>query len=80
MYRDVDKVNDIMDDIVEQQDIATEISGAITSPIGGIDVDEDELLNELEALEQEALNEKLVNVCTPTSTHHLVYRYRSELE
>ena len=51
-----------MDDIADQKDIADEISAAITSPIGVSDIDDDELLNELELLEQEALDEKLVNV------------------
>ena len=42
-----------MDDIQEQQDIANEISEAISNPVGfGADVDEDELLAELDELEQ----------------------------
>ena len=52
-HRDVDKIADLMDDIQEQQDIATEISDAISNPVGfGADVDEDELLAELDELEQ----------------------------
>ena len=51
--RDVDKIADLMDDIQEQQDIANEISEAISNPVGfGADVDEDELLAELDELEQ----------------------------
>ena len=53
-----------MDDIADQKDIADEISQAITSPIGGgIEIDDDDLLKELEEMEQQVLDEKLVNVC-----------------
>jgi len=58
---DVDKVHDMMDDIADQQDVAREISEAISNPVAfGQDVDDDELLAELEELEQEALDEKLL--------------------
>ncbi|XP_014681040.1 PREDICTED: charged multivesicular body protein 4b-like isoform X2 [Priapulus caudatus] len=60
---DVDKVHDLMDDVAEQQEIANEISDAISNPIGfGTDVDEDELMAELEELEQEELDEQLLRV------------------
>ncbi|XP_044263333.1 charged multivesicular body protein 4b [Tribolium madens] len=63
---DVDEVHNMMDDIADQQDLATEISNAISNPVGfGEDMDEDELEKELEALEEEALEEKLVEVPTP---------------
>ena len=40
-FRDVDDVHDLMDDVAEQQEIANEISEAISSPVGfGQDVDE----------------------------------------
>lgn len=39
-----------MDDINEQQELANEIATAISSPIGTNQYDEDELLQELEAL------------------------------
>ena len=42
-----------MDDIQDQQEVAKEISEAISNPIGYNDVDEDDLLAELEELEQE---------------------------
>ena len=49
----VDKVHDMMDDIAEQQDVAREISEAISNPVAfGQEFDDDELeaeLNELEA-------------------------------
>lgn len=32
-YRDVDQVHDMMDDIAEQQDVAREISDAISNPV-----------------------------------------------
>ena len=40
-FRDVDDVHDLMDEVAEQQEIANEISEAISSPVGfGQDVDE----------------------------------------
>ena len=39
--RDVDQVHDLMDEVAEQQEIANEISEAISNPVGfGHDVDE----------------------------------------
>uniref|UniRef100_A0A914P647 Charged multivesicular body protein 4b n=1 Tax=Panagrolaimus davidi TaxID=227884 RepID=A0A914P647_9BILA len=68
---DVDQVHDLMEDIAEQQDVANEIAGAISNPIGfGNDIDEDELLAELNELEEETINEKLINV-GPTPTDNL---------
>lgn len=41
MFRDVDKVHDMMDDIAEQQEVAREISEAISNPVAfGQDIDE----------------------------------------
>lgn len=58
---DVDNVHDMMDEITEQQDIAQEISDAISRPVGfGEELDEDELLAELEDLEQEELDNNLL--------------------
>ncbi|XP_063416869.1 charged multivesicular body protein 4b-like [Mytilus trossulus] len=60
---DVDKVHDLMDDVAEQQEIANEISEAISNPVGfGQDADEDDLMAELEELEQEELDQKLLDV------------------
>jgi len=67
---DVDKVHDMMDDIAEQQDVAREISEAISSPVAfGQEFDEDELEAELDALgeeleleEQEELDKQLLDV------------------
>jgi len=51
---DVDNVHDMMDDIAEQQDVAKEISEAISNPVAfGQDFDEDELEAELNELEME---------------------------
>uniref|UniRef100_A0A4X1SPL5 Charged multivesicular body protein 4A n=2 Tax=Sus scrofa TaxID=9823 RepID=A0A4X1SPL5_PIG len=60
---DIDKVDELMADITEQQEVAQQISDAISRPMGfGDDVDEDELLEELEELEQEELAQELLQV------------------
>lgn len=51
---DVDKVESTMDDIREQVELADEILEAISRPVGGEYVDEDELDEELAALQAEA--------------------------
>lgn len=57
----IDKVDSTMDSIREQMDLTNEISDAISNPVGmGHDIDEDELKNELDELEQDELNERLV--------------------
>lgn len=62
----VDDVHDIMDDIAEQHDIASEITNAISNPVGfSDDLDEDELEAELDKLEQEGLEEDLLKVPGP---------------
>ena len=42
--------------------LAAEVQGALTAPIAGLDLDEDDLLAELEGLEQEEANESLGEV------------------
>jgi len=60
---DVDDVTNLMDEVAEQQEIANEISEAISNPVGfGQDVDEDDLMAELEELEQETLDAQLLEV------------------
>jgi len=59
---DVDKVQDLKDDIAEQQELANEISNVISSPIGVDMTDDDELMRELEELEQENLDSELLNI------------------
>ena len=39
-FRDINKVDDTMDSIREQMDLATEISDAISAPLGGEGVDD----------------------------------------
>ncbi|KAK4684905.1 charged multivesicular body protein 4A/B, partial [Tremellales sp. Uapishka_1] len=69
----VEKVDQTMDAIREQMDLTNEISDAISNPVGmGNMVDEDDLKAELEALEQEELDDRLrgadhVPVHTPAS-------------
>ncbi|KAI8321479.1 hypothetical protein GQ54DRAFT_297968 [Martensiomyces pterosporus] len=59
---DIDKVDQTMDDIREQMDLANEVSDAISQPqIFGAELDEDELNAELEELEQEELDKQLLN-------------------
>ncbi|KAM6900346.1 charged multivesicular body protein 4c [Xenentodon cancila] len=55
---DLDKIDDLMQDITEQQDVAREISDAISRPFGET-FDEDELLAELEELEQQDLEDSM---------------------
>lgn len=53
----------MMDDIAEQQDIASEISNAISNPVAfGQDIDDDDLEKELEDLEQEEFDKKMVDI------------------
>ncbi|XP_031709419.1 charged multivesicular body protein 4b [Anarrhichthys ocellatus] len=60
---DIDKVDDLMADITEQQEVAQEISDVISRPIGfGDEFDEDELMAELEELEQEELDKNLLEI------------------
>lgn len=68
---DVDKVQDLKDDIAEQQDLANEIANVISSPMGiDAQLDEDDLLKELEELEQENLDNELLNI-PPAATESL---------
>ncbi|CAH2351077.1 vacuolar-sorting protein Snf7p [[Candida] railenensis] len=63
---DVDKVESTMDDIREQVELADEISEAISRPVGGEYIDEDELDEELAALQEEANEEKAQKVKAPS--------------
>lgn len=58
---DIDKVDKVMDDIMEQQQLADEIGEAVARPMGET-VDEDELQEELKQLEQEDLDERILRV------------------
>ncbi|XP_069015648.1 charged multivesicular body protein 4c [Embiotoca jacksoni] len=65
---DVNKIDDLMQDITEQQEVAHEISDAISRPFGET-FDEDELLAELEELEQEDLEESMKSMGGLPSAH-----------
>ncbi|KAK9468117.1 Snf7-domain-containing protein [Lipomyces arxii] len=56
----IDKVDATMDEIREQVSLSEEIGEAISRPLGET-VDEDELEDELEALQQEELDAKMLN-------------------
>ena len=55
-----------MDDIRDQMAVSNEISEAIARPALATDIDEDELREELEQLEQEELDTKLIGVDVPS--------------
>ncbi|XP_053202351.1 charged multivesicular body protein 4c-like [Panonychus citri] len=62
---DVDKVEDLMEDVREQQQMAEEIVNVITDKSAfGQNIDEDELIKELEELEQEELDKQLLDAGT----------------
>lgn len=56
----IDKVDQTMDEIEEQVTLGQEINNAISRPLAGLELDDDELNDELENLEQEVLEEKMV--------------------
>lgn len=56
----VEKVDDIMDEIKEEMELAQEISQAIAQPVDPLMTDEDELLEELNALETADLEAELL--------------------
>lgn len=58
---DIDKVADIMEDINENINLAEELGDALSQPMGQ-PLDEDELLGELDQLEAEMTEEKLLEV------------------
>ncbi|CAG5113964.1 Oidioi.mRNA.OKI2018_I69.chr2.g8052.t1.cds [Oikopleura dioica] len=59
-----DDVHEILDELEDANDLANEISDAISRPLGSAAYmcDEDELLAELEDLEQEELDEKMLDI------------------
>lgn len=64
----IDKVDQTMDEIEEQVALGQEINNAISRPVAGLEMDEEELNDELENLEQEILEEKMVGAGrAPTS-------------
>ena len=62
-HRNIDKVDETMDEIREQMDLANDVSNAISEPLGDQGLfDEDELDEELNQLEQEELDSTLLQV------------------
>jgi len=58
---DISKVDELMDDIKEEMDMASEISGALAQPIDPLMTDDDELLAELELLGANDVDEQLLS-------------------
>jgi len=64
---DINKVDETMDKLREQHALGEEIANAITSTPIGEQVDEDELEAELDAIEQENLDNQMLNSSVPVS-------------
>ncbi|KAL3477885.1 Snf7-domain-containing protein [Aspergillus californicus] len=60
----IEKVDETMDKLREQQQLSDEIASVITSNPFGEQPDEDELEEELEGLQQEALDERILHTGT----------------
>jgi len=60
----IDKVDQTMDELREHHALAEEIAGAITNAPIGEPVDDAELEEELEGLEQEAMDERMLKTGT----------------
>lgn len=56
----IDKVDDMMDSIKEEMELASEINQAIAAPVDPYMADDDELLSELNALEASDLESELL--------------------
>ena len=57
---DIDRVDDLMDDIREEMEMADEVSGALAQPVDPLMVDDDALLAELQELEAGDVQEQLL--------------------
>ncbi|EER07584.1 Vacuolar sorting protein snf7, putative [Perkinsus marinus ATCC 50983] len=55
----IDNIDELMDDMAEQQDLQNEVSQVLSS--GNQIMDDDELLNELDQIEAEELDKKMVD-------------------
>jgi charged multivesicular body protein 4 len=58
----IEKIDETVDKVRETIEQANEISAAISQPLGGDDIDEDELMNELELLEAEEMEIKMMDI------------------
>jgi len=56
----MDKVDATMNKVNEQRELANDIADLISTPYGNTDIDEDELKAELDELEQDELNDRLM--------------------
>lgn len=64
---DVDQVDELMDELRDVADDMEDIQSAMQQPFGaGLEIDEDELGAELDALEEDLLDERLVSLDQPT--------------
>jgi len=64
---EVEDVEEVMEDIREQMEVASEIGAAIANPLGMDELDEAELEDELNALVEEEVNEQFKGVAVPTT-------------
>lgn len=58
----IDKVDDLMDDIKEEMEMADEVSNALAQPVDPLMTDDDDLLAELQELEAEDVEEQLLQM------------------
>ncbi|KAL9179721.1 hypothetical protein ACHAXT_009011 [Thalassiosira profunda] len=56
----IEKVDDLMDEIKEEMELADEVSNALAQPVDPLLTDEDDLLAELQELEAEDVEEQLL--------------------
>jgi charged multivesicular body protein 4 len=57
----IEQVDDMMDEIKEEMELANEVNNAIAQPVDPLFADEDELLAELDELEQADLEDQLLS-------------------
>ena len=57
---DIEQVDDLMDEIKEEMEMADEISNALAQPVDPLLADEDDLVAELEELKAEDVTEQLL--------------------
>merc|ERR1712176_988943 len=67
----IDDVDNVMDDIKQEMEMAQEINDAIGQPVDPLLTDDDELLEELNALEASDLETQLLAPPTKTSLDEL---------
>ena len=65
---EIEKVDEMMDDIREEMEMANQISNAIAQPVDFMPVDEDELWAELQELEMKDTESQLLNLKQPAKS------------